>query len=175
MPPKRFYTNHRIFFLIRSHGADSARSRADMVRLHPWRRRQPLPPWRRSHGSDVHISRSYCCFGSRSRCCFALALGPLAGLLLLLLLLLLALLLSLLLLLASMLYSCVRCCCTSSRYCSRSSPCSCYPRCCYMTSCPGSRTRCCYCFSATSVFRFDSKIQFQQQSSVSTVKFSFDS
>ena len=46
-------------------------------------------------------SRSYYCFSSHSRCCSALALGPLPGLLLLLLLL--ALLLSLLLLLAMLL------------------------------------------------------------------------
>ena len=52
-------------------------------------------------GGDVHISRSCCCFSSRSRCCSALALGPLPGLLLLLLLL--TLLLSLLLLLAMLL------------------------------------------------------------------------
>ena len=51
----------------------------------------------RSLGSDIHISRSCCCFSSRSRCCSALALGPLPGLLLL------ALLLSLLLLLAMLL------------------------------------------------------------------------
>ena len=64
---------------------------------------EALPPWRRSLGGDVHISRSYCCFSSRSRFCSTLALGPLPGLLLLLLLLLLTLLLSLLLLLAMLL------------------------------------------------------------------------
>ena len=99
------YTNRRIFFLIRSHGAAGARSRANTARLHPRRHRRPLPPRRRSLGGDVHISRSCCYyFSSRSRCCSALALGPLPGLLLLLLALLLSLLLVLLL------YSCARCC-----------------------------------------------------------------
>ena len=104
------YTNRRIFFLIRSHGAAGARSRADTARLHPQQRRRPLPPRRRSLGGDVHISRTCCCFSSRSRCCSALALGPLPGLFLLLLLL--ALLLSLLLLLAMLLrfsYTSLRC------------------------------------------------------------------
>ena len=181
-PPKRLYTNRRIFFLIRSHCAAGARSRADTARLHPRRRRRPLPPRRRSLGGDVHISRSCCCFSSRSRCCSALALGPLPGLLLLtlllLLLLLLALLLSLLLLLVLLLYSCARCCCTSSRSGSPLSPYNCYLRCCGMTSCPGSRTRCCcYCFLilvrlvSRVKFNFDNKIEFRQLNSVSTVKF----
>ena len=87
MPPKRLYPNRRIFFLIRSHGAAGARSRTDTVRLHPRQRRRPLPPRRRSLGGDVHISRSCCCFSSRSHCCSALTLGPLPGLPLLLLLL----------------------------------------------------------------------------------------
>ena len=110
MPPKRLYTNCYIFFLIQSHGAAGARSRADMAQLCLRRHHRPLPPRRRSLGDDVHISRSCCCFGSRSRCCAALALGPLPALLLLLL----ALLLSLLLLLALLLYSCLRYCCMSS-------------------------------------------------------------
>src|SRR3954470_7502449 len=104
------YTNRHIFFLIRSHGVAGARSRADTAWLHPRRRRRPLPPRHRSLDGDVHISRSCCCFSSRSRCCSTLALGPLPGLLLLLLLL--ALLLSLLLLLAMLLrfsYTSLRC------------------------------------------------------------------
>ena len=100
--------------MIRSHDAAGARSRADTARLHPRRRRRPLPPRRRSLGGDVHISRSSAalalaravallllsvpclvcsCYCSCSRCCAALPLGPLPGLLLLFLLLLLAMLL----------------------------------------------------------------------------------
>ena len=91
MPPKRLYTNHHIFFLIRL---------TVLPALGP-------EPTRRGSirggvaSNFLHISRSCCCFSSRSRCCSALALGPLPGLLLLLLLL--ALLLSLLLLLAMLL------------------------------------------------------------------------
>ena len=51
----------------------------------PLRRQRPLPPRRHTLGSDIHISRSCYCFGSRSRYCSTLALGPLSGLLLLLL------------------------------------------------------------------------------------------
>ena len=100
-PPKRLYTNRHIFFLIRSHDAVGARSRADTAWLHPRQRRRPLPPRRRSLNGNVHISRTCYFLSSRSHCCSALALGPLPGLLLLLLLL--ALLLSLLLLLAMLL------------------------------------------------------------------------
>ena len=124
-PPRRFCTHRCILSFIRSHGAASARYRADMASPST-----VLLPATSSTASLPHVVASSAatsttalaaaapalaraaalfllsvallrCSCFRSCCCSALALGPLPGLLLLLLLL--ALLLSLLLLLAMLL------------------------------------------------------------------------